>query len=680
MRRGSLGSSLPTLLATAFTLVARPVLAASFDENGELTFDPEAIYTNDFETDLPPSDNPEGPSLTKEDAGALHGARVLVLDAFQNAGVSVELPATAMQYRVSAWVRERQTVADVEVVYDDNGHPGVDELAMLYPTGRVTSDGWVEVANEHVRIQGQRGAHVEVGFFSAVGSSIDDVEVVPNGSLSTTEISGETCAGTADPVCSSDELCLFSQCRYQGGLVPDLPADRDAVAAYLAARADLLFGPLLNRELDLPNADVVLDRMRTAATPWAYWNAFTLAVRKLHDGHTSTSSLGDFVFRNERPIGLCFIEGDADLSHELAPKDPLYLDVLVSHTAASRTLGLVPGDRLVAVDGMHPIAWARAQGEQYWGMSPTSNHRTYAELAETLRGLVARLAHEITVIHCDPATLTCAQPFVGDLDALPYDDGTFENVQCDNRPLRHLASSPADHAAGSSTVYHGLVDESDAVEAIYGAEWESLYTTGSDGVAPGLNAALTEFKNNARGVIFDHRSGNGGTILGPNMIWQFAVPRHPVSVYYDRAFFDEAMPSLEEGLARFQAGVDGGFADFAGSAAATTMPVALLLTRDVSASDWLPLGLKGASPNVKIFAPFETNGGFSTRYSFGYWLGVDYVMAVGDTFDVTGQTRNARGVPPDIEVLPKQSDLLVGNDTVYLTALAWVRSQLEGSP
>jgi C-terminal processing protease CtpA/Prc len=79
---------------------------------------------------------------------------------------------------------------------------------------------------------------------------------------------------------------------------------------------------------------------------------------------------------------------------------------------------------------------------------------------------------------------------------------------------------------------------------------------------------------------------------------------------------------------------------------------------------------------VKLFAPFQTNGGFSTRYSFGYWLGVNYVIAVGDTYDVTGTTRNGRGVEPDFVVRPKQSDLLVGKDTVYEAALAWVRQEL----
>ena len=115
--------------------------------------------------------------------------------------------------------------------------------------------------------------------------------------------------------------------------------------------------------------------------------------------------------------------------------------------------------------------------------------------------------------------------------------------------------------------------------------------------------------------------------------------------------------------------------EYAGGNAPSTIPVALLTTRDVSASDWLPFGMKGA-PGVKLFAPFETNGGFSTRYMFGYWLGMSFVLASGDTIDSTGHALNGTGVSPDVVVLPKQSDLLVGKDTVYEAALAWVRSQL----
>lgn len=650
--------------------------AASFNAEGELVVAPDAVTFLDFEQDLIPPDG--GASLTVEDEGALVGKRVLKLGAFGGADVPVELLDGDHEYAVSAWIKGGETVVDVEISYADNTHSSVDELATLYPTGRMTSDGWVEVGNDHVRVAGSRGASVSIGFFAAGGAQVDALEVVATRPLAFDEISGGTCSGSADPTCGDQQVCLFSQCRYVGGLVPDLPEDDD-VRAYLGARLELLFGPLLNRRLDLPNARLALDRMRHAPDPWTYWNGFMLAVRRLHDGHTTTSGISDFVFQNEKPIGLCFIEGDADLSHGIAPQDPLYLDVLVSHSSGFRDLGLAAGDRLVRVDGQHPIAWARAQIEHHWSISPTSDHDTFAELAEQLRGLVARYASTIEVVRCDAATGTCGPLETIDMTAIPTiaEGEPFEGTSCDNRPLRHLADSPANHAAGSDTVYHGLLNESDANEAIYGAEWESLYTTnGNDGSGAGLKAAVAQFKSDARGVVLDHRSGNGGTLLANDILWNFAVPQHPITVYLDRQHKEDEEPTLFEGLAAFQAGVSGNYADRAGSASPTTMPIALLTTRDVSASDWLPLGMKGVASNVKVFAPFETNGGFSTRYAFGYWLGLNYVIAVGDSFDATGQTRNGRGVEPDVVVLPKQSDLLVGKDTVYEAALAWVRSEL----
>ena len=649
--------------------------AATFAENGEFRFDQAAAISLDFE-------DPSleiGAGTIQEDAGALSGSRILRLAPFAGAGLPLELPPSSTLYRVSAWLRDGEAVASVDVTYADNPHAGVDEIAVLYPTGRMTSDGWYEVASDHVRIDGARGATVNVGFFAPSGASVDAVELVPVRELAPDEHSGQACEGSVDPVCGESGVCLFSQCRYVGGTVPNLPPDREQVSLYLKNRLRLMFGPLLNRTLDLPHAELALQQLDTAESPWRDWNSFTLALRRLHDGHTTTSSITDFVLENERPLGLCFIEGDADLSTGAAPSDDVYLDVLVSHTAGSRTLGLVPGDRLVSVDGVHPIEWARAQVEHHWAMNPTSNHTTYAELAEQLRGLIARYAHTIEVVRCDAVSSQCGEIESIDLSLLPTltPEEQFSSVQCDNRPLRHLPDSPANHAPASfDTVYFGRLNESTEAEGIYGAEWDSLSTSGVDGVAPGLNAAVQLFKNEANGVILDHRTGNGGTILGPQILWKFAVPSRPVSVYQDRRYFDEEQPSLTEGLALFQAGLAANQADIAGSANPTTMPVALLLTRDVSASDWLPLGLKDAAPNVKLFAPFQTNGGFSTRYSFGYWLGVNFVMAVGDTYDVTGTTRNGRGVEPDFVVRPKQSDLLVGKDTVYEAALAWVRQEL----
>jgi C-terminal processing protease CtpA/Prc len=177
-------------------------------------------------------------------------------------------------------------------------------------------------------------------------------------------------------------------------------------------------------------------------------------------------------------------------------------------------------------------------------------------------------------------------------------------------------------------------------------------------------------------VLLDHRSGNGGTLAGPSILWDYFVERRPSDVYVDRQRAEDERPSLAEGQAIWEAALERGWVNHVGSSSpdGIDVKVALLLTRDVSASDWLPLGLKG-SPNARIFAPFETNGAFSTRYMLGYWLGLRYVLASGDTFIATGETLNGHGVEPDVVVLPLQSDLVVGRDTLFEVALAWLREE-----
>jgi hypothetical protein len=400
-------------------------------------------------------------------------------------------------------------------------------------------------------------------------------------------------------------------------------------------------------------------------------------VRRLHDGHTGTGNISDFVARNERPLGLCFIEGDGDLSHGVAPTDPEHLDVLVSHVGPDRNLGVAAGDRLVAVDGRHPIEWARGLIDVHWSISITSNHETHAELAEQLRSLVARYAATIDVVRCDGDAGRCGAVETLVLDEVaPFlpEGEPFAVVACDNRPLRHLESSPPDHIAESgAAVYGGPLLGTEGDERLFGLEWDSLGGGVPEALATWVQTWKTE---DARGVLLDHRSGNGGTLQAPQVLWSFFVDRHASNAYLDRQTAEDPRPSLLEGQQIFERALQRGYVDHAGSADpdGIDVPVALLLTRDISASDWLPLGFKG-SPNARIFAPYQTNGAFSTRYVLGYWLGLRYVLASGDTFVPSGETLNGRGIEPDQVVLPLQSDLVAGRDTVFEAALAWLREQ-----
>jgi hypothetical protein len=665
-------------LASMLTLMTSAAHAGDFSQNGSYSFDAASIARWDFADGVAPEplkmDDEAVEVVDRSDA--LSGAKVALLKSFQSLDLVVDAPAAAGRYRASLWLRGGDGVGYVGVSH--TSFEQTDDVAALYPTGRMTSDGWVELANDGIVFDGAR-SKVVVGAFCASGPcEIDAVELVPDG-----QPQGEVhaaCEGSSDvSSCQPGEVCLWYECKNARAWLPPIPDERAQLSDYLANRMQYLFGPFFNRSNNLPHAMAAIEGMRSADNPWDYWNGFGHAVRLLNDGHTTTSNLSDISLQNPRPLNLCFIEGHADLSHDKVPGDPFYMDVLVSHVGSAHNLGLAPGDRLVAIDGKHPIAWARAQRQHFWSQSSASNPRTYAEFASGLRRSISRFASSLDVIRCDAMTQTCGEVEtirLADLPAVPPGAELEPFVRCDNRPLRHLASSPETHGGGYNAVYYGIANESDANEKIYAVEWESLSTSnGNDGVGEALNDAVTQVITDASGVIFDHRTGTGGTILGPKIIWDFAVERHELTYYEDRQRAEDEQPTLAQGAATYAMGKNRGEVDYAGSLSPNAMPVALLITEDVSASDWLALGMKGQA-GVKIFGPYETNGGFSTRLSFGYWLGVSYVIASGDTYLPGGETLNGTGVAPDVVVEPQQSDLLQGKDSVFEAALAWIRQEL----
>ncbi len=668
--------------------------AASFDPTGMLVLDPHATWTLGFEPgdpNLPSNGSADagdagldaggaadaGPPLDiTQDPDAIQGSHVLHVAQYQGINIPVSLSADSHTYRVSLWARG-EVIATTEAGYEKGR---IDEYGQLFPTGRMTSDGWYELSTDAFAFDASHAKVVQVGLFSpaAKGADVDAIEI----SVSGPAVQEDTCAGANDPLsCGPDQECQWGHCRNMAAQVPPLPpvAYRDQLVSYLDARFHYLFGPFENRRRDLPNARAEIDAMRSATDAWSFWKHFKVAVHRLHDWHTQESDLAGYVIDNPKPIAVCFIEGKADASQAAVPSAPGYLDVLVSHVGDVNTFGLHTGDRLVSVDGRPPIEWARSLIGVDDGFWTASNHETHAEDASRLGSLIARFADHIQVLRCDSSSGTCASKpeTISISDLPPSPPGTSRGISCDNRPFLHVPG--AKHS--SYGTYSGLADESNATEAIYGLQWSSLYVTGGGGqgdVGPALDAAVALWRSKARGVILDHRTGFGGTSLGPKKIWDFVRKPTPLDIFVFRDSSDEQGPqNTIEGVTLFNKLAKLGETEYAGSSNPDlAVPVALLTTLDGSASDWLPLGVKGA-PNARIFAPYETAGGFSTRFQFAYWMGLGYSIAVGDTVSANGNMLNGHGVAPDVQVLPLQSDLLAGRDTVYDAALAWVRSELK---
>lgn len=651
-------------VASAVVAASPPARAGTFDPDGDFAFDPTAVFTYGF--DVAP---PATPGLTLVHAGdAVDGAAYWNVDLSQSSvAVTVTLPATDASYVARVFARTNRVVASVDISYPaDGGSPSTS--AHFYPSGTVTTDGWYELVTNPFSVQGTRKPTAEFSVF-ANGADVDALEIAPSGVFQ----AAAACSPPVDPACGPHQFCESGWCRDGNPLVPPLPPpdERGDVLAYFSARMSTFFGGRYSREHYLPSALATLDALHDAPDAWSFWDGVVTAIHRLHDWHTTVSAPFSFPGRGLLPV--CFVEGDADLSHAQAPKDPNYDDVLVAYTGPAGT-DLKPGDRLVAVNGMHPIAFVESLDALDWGMWRADNPDTHAEAVERMPGVIRRFAANITVMHCDAATDTCAAPKTIAVADLPYDDGSYLYPYCDHRPLYHLGANgpnPVKHNSYSGPFY-GVVDESQPGENIYGMVWNDAYL--ADGANP-YQPAYDALEANADAVILDHRLGNGGDVAGATYL---TSPWRAPATLAAMTPFNETIGGFDDWTAQLGLELYGEYVgiqpyDVGSASARTNVPVALLLARDGSASDWFPFGMQGAAPNVRLFGR-HTAGAFSSYIVFDYYDGWTWRMASGNLILPDGSTHLGAGVPTDEPLVPLQSDLMHGRDTVYDAALDWIRT------
>lgn len=688
-----------TCALMAMVLYTADLRAGSFDPQGDYVPAPDAVAFVDFEADFDPTEDRYVPEDTDERCveppgfevvganDAVSGSRHLVVntiiddESFCQERWLVDLPVEAASYVATVWARHGVVDLQMTVVYPDElGRDLV--VAKMAPTGRTTSDGWVEMATNAFSVDGEAASAVYLRAYDAdeEGTELDALEVRRAGNYVDTE---KACSGLGDPVCGAGEICLHQICRRGELYVPPLPADaiRGQVVDVLASQLRVFYGGRKTRTLDLPVALETLEGLRNATDAWSFWDGWARAMRQLHDWHTSARGNIRNVDRQRR-LNLCFIEGEADASQALAPSDPLYRDVLVSHDGEEGTQGIAQGDRLLSVDGVHPIAWSIGLEAVDWGQFRANTDEVYSEYLERLRSNIIKYATTFTVVHCEAQTETCSgPPQTYRVEDLPVDRGG--QVRCDNRPFYHLQDNPGpDHRVGFS-FYRGLVAQSNPQEAIYGLLWDTLFGGGDpNGFVNGnIKEAYALFKQDARGVVLDHRAGNGGTLDAAETVTQLVRPPSTVLAFASPAEFGrwDGPTSSSEGISLFNL-----LAQSAGDTMRVgsndydpAMPVALLTHRDGSASDFMPFGMKGASDKVKLFGPAATAGAFSTYYQLDFFGGLSFQFGSGDSISKSGEPLIGQGVVPDFIVVQKQSDLLAGKDTIHEAALSWLRTELK---
>jgi hypothetical protein len=640
--------------------------AATFDSRGVLAFDSRAVATNAFEG----IEEQTGVAL-KQDATALQGAGYasITTNGFRMVSFPVAVPAAKARYRATIWARKNRIVADLDVEYADSGAPGVS--ARFFPTGRVTSDGWYEVATAPFSVDGTRKPSVAFAVFAS-GADVDALELIEDGDFRPTA----TCEGRATTTCGEGEFCAAGYCRDGAAGVPALPgeAERTRLANYLGWRMKAFYGGRHSRANGLPRAIAAINAGKSAKTSWAYWNAYATAIHRLGDWHTKISGAVDVTGRGAFPI--CVDEGVADASYAVAPATPGLPDVLVTKVGPEGNSGLKVGDRIVAIDGVHPVTWAESFDDLYWGYWHSNDPAGHAEGLENLRFLVRRWAKELTIVRCDPQTGQC-----GTLERLKASDLPKSEPQgypqCDHRPFVHLVNgeSPSGNPHSGDGIAIDRITQNAPGENVYAMVWDSVYLTDPDDNP--YAAPLNTLRQNASGVILDHRTGNGGT--EPAAEFLTTLFRKPAFLGVASAFngtvgFFDAPYTQADGAALVQkrGGGDDGF-NVGAPNARDTMRTAVLLARDGSASDWWPHGMKDGGANIRLFGR-RTAGAFSSFFQFDYYGMLSWQFGSGDYVRANGTTHLGEGVLPDEDLMPKQSDLLAGRDTVFLRALEWVRT------
>ncbi len=676
----------PAALLLVSALAATPARAGDFNARGVFSFDKQAVVTESFESSSWDGTAGDSSAVAKDSAHALDGKRVLSVDLkTEGYPIALVVPDEAGSYRLRYWV-QGDCEGGFAVDYAD-GSPSTTSRA--FPTGRVTSDGWLEMETQPVSVDGTaQGVNARM-FLSAYDANtpaavqIDAVELVPDGSYE----GPQTCVGldTAG-VCGPGRTCLGGECRNARGWYPPLPSDADQAKfiAYWKRKLHDTFGPYALRQTTLSTAEATLDKMNGASDNVDFWSRFTEAIRRLRDAHTysRTAALSDVAPR--RPLNVCFFEGNADVSQNAAPSEAGLPDVLVSHTGPDHTWGLSQGDRLVAIDGEHPLTWARklmGPSPWYWEADDPDQ---IANIMTLLRDVIARHAKSITIVHCDASKGTCSNKTktiqvssIAEVDAA--DSPTL--VGCDNRPFYEIGGAPADHHFGDgfydpATIIEGHVLGTPAADKVQGLIWNTLLggSPPNDPVAQALTTAVQDFQQ-ARGVILDHREGHGGDAPTANILIKFSRrPYTPFIGYVRTRANDEGPSDAAAGTAlfdRYKSQND----IFGSDSARTDVPVALLTTWDVSASDYLPKIMKGG-PKVKLFGPGPSMGAFGTFVQYSDWGVLHWSIGIEDAIAPDGTTLCTHGVVPDEIIKPKQSDLLAGHDTVEQTALAWVESEL----
>jgi hypothetical protein len=619
---------------------------------------------------------------------------------FSNTGpfyVGLNLPALEGRVVVTAWTRADSSTVALSAVYE--GTAGAFATVQAVPTGRRTSDDWVELSTGPIDSV-VMGNHLTRVSFSGQFSNMvfDALEVHRVGNL----LIPENTACTVDRVedaCGSYGDCIMGQCVDSAlvwGQVPQSAAMRDE---YMQRVAHIFLRLHANRSAVSTRGNsfvTVLQGLARTDSPRHFFGGLTDAVSSFRDGHTSApmpyagfyssipSTLGS---QNSGALGACFGLTQLDL---LGGRRGY--TVFTVGTGGLLSVPLQVGDVLTHIDGTPVDSWMA--GTNVFGRGVPSDPRSEpAYLALDLPGVLSMRAHDITLLRCASPT-DCATPQVLQVEvARPIREAVLaagdlraavSPFQCDGRFTNSVSALAPPASDGSDVISSEKVGEVMAIQF-----------NGFSGDTPWDDAVGQALAGNQTHVLMDARLGNGGYVTRvAYMVGQLrdeTSPRYALGVgrpwdaVEPEGYFDSFVPCLDQ-VTNNVLGLDRCAQSMAVTTGMSPAPaagarVAWLNSADISGNDYAPRLLTGRS-NLRIFGPHVTAGAFGaitslppllpSEYSGGSIQVHDTRFADDKALLVDVPYNSGTGVAPDEVLLQKLSDSLRGTDTMLTRARAWL--------
>lgn len=341
-----------------------------FDPRGVATLD--SAFTQSFEEPLDGDAflAEEGAELEYDSEVALEGDRSLVIgDGLGR--VLLMVPRSEFSGRrvnLKFWYRADGTDVSARLVWANRSIQsfGDDVLSLgsvtLSPTGRATSDGWVELETapvdwEFAEAGGPVGLVISDTQYTrrnrrpdnTLSARIDALEIE---NLSAAAVPKQDCSlPDENSQCGPQGVCWLGKCVDAAAALGSVPSE-DYRDDYLQRRKFLVKNTLAIRRTrsNLDQFSQTLDGLAEAA-PKGYWTRMVSAWEKLRDGHASPPS-GQTV-QATSPQGICLGPGKADL---LPDSDEAPVPMVFQPGESN----LRRGDVVTAIDGLSVDDWAHA--------------------------------------------------------------------------------------------------------------------------------------------------------------------------------------------------------------------------------------------------------------------------------------------------------------------------------